>query len=650
MLGSVGPPPEVVAGYRVLRQLGQGGMATVYLAQHQQTGQHVALKRIRDRAKDDPEFKERFLREVRAAQQLDHPNICKVFAGGEDGAAVFMACEVIDGGDLNDLLRKMGGTVPAAAACVFVCELLEALDHAHNRGLIHRDIKPANVMLTAAGTIKLVDFGIAKNHQDQKLTATGMVLGTPAYMSPEQARGMPLDARSDLFSVGALLVELLTGKNPFESPTATATVMRILLEPAPPLFCLDPTAPGVLQRVCAGLLERDANLRYPSARAALDDLLPYKTLVLAEFPQLAARSLSDPLNTKDALLAAQARFEGERAGDLHALGEPAAAAAAMALFRATRLVPHDAATQQRFEAACHRQFDFTPTDKRITDVEAQAAAQPGQIALLKRAADLHAIVKNPHGQALWLSRYLQAQPGDELAQRQWTNLLSGPPGHASAATRGKLSTREIVDGIKTGGWRSAASNTSPHTTFRPLTHAPPARAAPSVVQQNARAAAAAPVIVIAARDGTPRGTWMVGAVVVGALGLGGLSVLQWGGKQAVRSVQASITEASHTVDVDVEVRVRTMKELQAAATAIAQKISMDAMIHADAALRMTPTGNEAARAYFIKAQARMLDGDKLGAERELKQYFDTAPPTHPDYERAQAMYASMPSALRNPTK
>lgn len=619
-----------VAGFRILRLLGQGGMAAVYEAVDD-SGQRVALKRVREDARRDPAFVERFLREVRAARKLDHPNCCKVYAGGTDGDDVFMAVELIDGGDLDQLLARAGGRLPAAVAASVVLQLLEALDHAHGAGLVHRDIKPANVMLTRAGVVKLVDFGIARSHDDVKLTATGLVVGTPAYMSPEQARGEALDARSDLFSVGVMFAELLLGANPFQGDTATATVMKILTTSVPPLHALEPTVPGVVAHVVTGLLQRQAAQRYPSARAAIDDLAPYVRLLNEQVPELVRLCVDDPVGGCARLRRAQAEFERERAHDLRAHG--ALPAAALASHRAVTLVPDDAALRALYDDVIARgAFDLAPTEPRIAQLEAEIARAPLQPALLKRAADLHRAAHNPLGQATWLLRYLHVQPTDQVAQQQCDTLLHGPRETLAALPRARLSTREIVDGIRTGGWR--ATSTPTETALpAPRPARAPAPARPVVQGTNA-------IVVV---DRSDSSSVLVKAAVV-SIAIVLVAGALWGFGRTTTDVAADV---QHTIagragpDADAAVRAMTLQHLTRARALIAERNGVDALAEVDAVLRLQPTGGEYFDALFIKARALALDSQRDAAADVLRDYLDRAPISHGDYAEATALQKRM---------
>ena len=229
-------PVRQVGRYMIQSRLGRGGMATVYKAHDPSIGRDVAVKFLHASLAEDEECRARFLREARAAGGLSHPNIVVVHDVGEIEGRPYMAMELIDGMTLADLLER-SKTVPVRDAVVIGLQLARALEYAHARGVVHRDIKPGNVMLLSDGhTVKVADFGIA--HMDDgglQRTQVGDVLGTPQYMSPEQTRGDKLDGRSDLFSAGIVLYQLLAGERPFRGENLVAVATQIATAEPPPL-------------------------------------------------------------------------------------------------------------------------------------------------------------------------------------------------------------------------------------------------------------------------------------------------------------------------------------------------------------------------------------------------------------------------------
>jgi Protein kinase domain/FIMAH domain len=253
----------LVDRYELGPVLGQGGMARVHLALDRQLGRRVAIKVLAPPFDRDGEFVERFRREARAAAGLSHPNIVAVFDSGSDDGTHFIVTELVEGETLADRLRRDGPLPPADAVAAAV-DVTRALAAAHARGLIHRDIKPGNVMLLPDGGVKVVDFGIARAAGSDTLTHTGVVLGSTAYLSPEQAGGQPVDERADLYSLGCVLYEMLTGHVPFSADTPIATMYRHVNEDAPPPSTIAPVQPE-LEDVVLRCLEKDPKGRFASA-------------------------------------------------------------------------------------------------------------------------------------------------------------------------------------------------------------------------------------------------------------------------------------------------------------------------------------------------------------------------------------------------
>jgi len=243
--------------------LGQGGMARVHQGVDRQLDRRVAIKVLAPPFDRDGEFVERFRREARAAAGLSHPNIVAVFDSGSDDGTHFIVTELVEGETLADRLRR-GGPMPPADAVAVAVDIARALAAAHALGLIHRDIKPGNVMLLPDGRVKVVDFGIARAAGSDTLTHTGVVLGSTAYLSPEQAGGQPVDERADLYSLGCVLYEMLTGRVPFSADTPIATMYRHVNEDAPPPSTIAPVQ-RELEDVVLRCLEKDPKRRFASA-------------------------------------------------------------------------------------------------------------------------------------------------------------------------------------------------------------------------------------------------------------------------------------------------------------------------------------------------------------------------------------------------
>ena len=256
--------------YRVVEKIGSGGMADVYKAVDEVLGRTVAVKVLHARYASEPNFVARFRQEAQAAANLSHPNIVNIYDWGRDGEAYYIVMEYVNGADLKSLVSERGPLDPLKAA-EYAAQVCAALSVAHGYDIIHRDIKPHNIVLTPDGTIKVMDFGIARAG-NTTMTQTGSVLGTAQYISPEQAQGKPLGPASDLYSLGATLYELVTGRVPFDGDTPVATaLMQVNEEPVPPRQVRGSIPPG-LEAVILRAMRKDPMKRYGSASEMRDDL------------------------------------------------------------------------------------------------------------------------------------------------------------------------------------------------------------------------------------------------------------------------------------------------------------------------------------------------------------------------------------------
>ena len=257
--------------YEISHLLGAGGMGRVFLARDRLLSREVALKVLDDRHGENPEFVERFRREAKAAASLSHPHIVSVYDAGEDDETPYIAMEYVPGGTLKDRLEERGALPPRVAIGV-TFEVANALAAAHEKGIVHRDIKPENVLVTDQGHAKVGDFGIARAATATAITETDFILGSVRYLSPEQAKGEEVGPPSDLYSLGIVLYEMLTGRVPFDEENPIATAMKhVSEEPASPRK-LDPTIPKVLEAITLKLLKKDPRQRYQSATKLAEDL------------------------------------------------------------------------------------------------------------------------------------------------------------------------------------------------------------------------------------------------------------------------------------------------------------------------------------------------------------------------------------------
>jgi serine/threonine-protein kinase len=366
-----------VGRYKILGELGRGAMGVVYKAEDPNLERVVALKTIildKD-AEGRAEYHKRFFLEAKAAGKLTHPNLVTVYDFGEVDDVAFLAMELLEGTDLRKRVHE-GPVIPAAEAVEIGLQVAEGLAFAHQRGIVHRDIKPANIMLLERGPAKIMDFGLARMRVADHKTSTGIVLGTPRYMSPEQISGQPVDQRSDVFSLGIVLWEMLTGRRLFSGTEMAQVSHSIAYDEHVPPTRVNPDLPAMLDFVVARALKKDPAVRYQDAAELAADL----RTCLAE---LRGREADEP-------------GEGSRTVKLDADGEPVVAApATSAIVTDTRL-------------PVSRHFDSSAALRRLAK-SARMGRAPRPVGLLRR------LVKDAAARRLFIVTLIAALAGGYVA-------------------------------------------------------------------------------------------------------------------------------------------------------------------------------------------------------------------------------------------
>jgi len=279
--------------YRIVGELGRGAMGTVYRAHDPLIDRDVAIKTLHPDLPEDviAELRERFLREAKSAGRLNHPNIVTIFDVGEQDGVAYMAMELLEGRSLQQILAE-SPRLPFQTVADLVAQIADALDRAQQLGIVHRDVKPANIVVSASGHAKLTDFGVAYVPAST-MTQTGTMIGSPRYMSPEQVLGLPIDPRSDIFSLGVVLYEMLAGRAPFVQPgdsTIFPLINRIAVEPHPPVTQVDPSIPAAFEAILCKALAKKPEDRYQRAGEMAKDLRNLRSL---EPPSVAPASADD---------------------------------------------------------------------------------------------------------------------------------------------------------------------------------------------------------------------------------------------------------------------------------------------------------------------------------------------------------------------
>ena len=264
--------PERFGRFKVLDELGRGAMGVVYRAEDSALGRTVAIKTISltGNAAERDVHEARFLQEARAAGSIGHPSIITIYDVGREGDTAFIAMELLEGRDLREMIRDV--TLRPSQSVAIAAAVAEGLAFAHERGVVHRDIKPGNIMVIPDGRVKIMDFGIARLHEPTVKTQTGVLLGSPQYMSPEQIVGQPFDHRADIFSLGLVLYEMLTGTKPFQGEDIPELMFKVANMPATPPSHIAPDLPPVIDYIVARALKKRPEERYASAAELAKDL------------------------------------------------------------------------------------------------------------------------------------------------------------------------------------------------------------------------------------------------------------------------------------------------------------------------------------------------------------------------------------------
>ena len=642
------PHPQRVGRFALGRLLGRGGMASVYLATEEGTHRQAAVKLMDPALKKLPDFVQRFMNEAEATASLRHPNIVETLAHGETDGWYYLATEYVDGGNVATLLHDMK-ELPPVLAGELVCQLLAGLSHAHGKGIVHRDLKPENLLLSAGGILKVGDFGIARSVESGKqLTQTGMLIGTVGYMSPEQARGDTVDQRSDLFAVGIILYELLTGKNPYAAESPATSITRILASAAPPIFAVRPHASIELEGVLDKLLQADVAARFSSSQEAYEALLSFVSERRSTQPTLVAECLRRPTEMRQKLdgqaaeaLVAEARVlaKGNSLEQNHA---------AVKLRHALAFAPgHPEATAL---LATFKGVQFGPTkNPKILELEKYLEKYPDTPQALQQLAQLYKMEGNLLQSAIFQKLYLRQRPTDMYA---WSQLfqLTGERQPKPGSRLGPA-TAQLVAGVKTGGF--AAPHFSPPIESRTGLIAPPAMSPP---MPGLPAPLPSPPTTVATVNMPAKSPWPGRAVrlaVVAALGggawLGYRQVSSAFDKAAAEQKVAAEALARQQALMEqklLEERSRAELELKAAEAERESTRLLDeglkelgdqrfthAVAALDALLERYPKREAAQRALFFRGKALLGLDKKTDAIRDFTAFLESKP-SSPDAPEA----------------
>lgn len=433
---------KVLSGYSPLRAVGRGGMATIYLYENRLTGELLAVKSMHQQSMADSLSLERFFHEVQASTRLDHRNIVKVFGYGEWNSQPAMVMEFVDGGDLKSLMDRLGN-LPTEVTCYILIQIFRGLDYSHRLGIVHRDIKPSNILIDRNGTIKITDFGVSRVADLTRLTHTGDVLGTPAYMSPEQASGESVDERSDLFSAGVLLYEMLTNINPFISDNPSVTLLNIIRCNPTPVFERNPTIPFKLEGLIERIFEREPGNRIGSAAECsiiLKEIL--KEIHEGEYTQdMFQQFLTSPEKYAESRRMNDSLAFCERGKSIYKEEKERPELAAIEFYRSLYLDPGNQEAKQ-FLTSITEKFSSTVSDensKKTGELEEILRSSPTNVPILLQLIKRSRIEGNFIKAVFYSKRLVKLRPKDPYIISQIETLL--PKDQQTEI----ISTRDIRD-------------------------------------------------------------------------------------------------------------------------------------------------------------------------------------------------------------
>jgi serine/threonine protein kinase len=439
-VASQGQGPTVpfakVDSYVLQKKIAAGGMAEIFLATDQRNGRAVALKRILPHVASDPDFLNRFFHEIRIQISLKHRNVVELLDCSPGVSNAYIVMEYIDGGSLQSLLDAVGAC-PWEIALYCCEESLRGLGSAHKKGVVHRDVKPQNIMWTRSGAVKIADFGISQAEHLTRLTTTGMVVGTPSFMSPEQARGEQLDPRSDIFSMGSVLYVLLTGGNPFTADSVAVTLRRIVdFEPEPPALT-DPTLPLAIDSALRKLWRKDRNLRFSTAEEAVEALRDIRLKEGSDNTPEEFRKFSlDPAGYVAEGKRKKFETTAQKAEEMLVDASASPEEALWLAFQSVSVAPSDLKAQTLFRTAAARvgQREKPIDNPRIRDLEEQVKRDPENVNFLLQLAKLYRLERDIVGVMRLYHRLKYLAPADLYTQNQIAALLAGSPRSSSQPT------------------------------------------------------------------------------------------------------------------------------------------------------------------------------------------------------------------------